>query len=407
MKDLDILVVAQFYYPDEFRVNDITRQMAADGHTVHVLTGLPDYTTSRIPKEYKWFRRRRETVEGVDIIRVPVIARRSGVLFRALNYLSFVVNGRLYARFSRLKPDLVFSYETSPVLQVLPAITMAKRRRVPLVIYCCDIWPECLKVWGVKESSLLFRYMKRLSRRIFNKGDRVAITSEPFREYLRQVNEVPEEKIRLLPQHAEDTFGCIAGEFEDNGVTDFLFAGNIGAAQDVETLVRAARILREVTDAPFAVHVVGDGSSRAACQRLSEELGVEDRVFFHGKHPLSEMVSYYKTADCMVLTMSESAVGSSTLPSKWQGYVNAGRPVVVAANGIAAEITAQVGCGLCTAAGDARGLAAAMKQIIDSPEACREMGERGRRYYEENSRKELFMERLYRIFDEVLPGKGE
>ncbi|MBO5796803.1 MAG: glycosyltransferase family 4 protein [Clostridia bacterium] len=399
---MDILVVSQFYYPDEFRVNDITRRLAADGHTVHVLTGLPDYATGRVPQEYRRGRRRRETVDGVDIIRVPIVARRQGMIFRMLNYLSFVVSGKLYARFMKLKPDVVFSYETSPVLQVMPAITAAKRRRVPLIIYCCDIWPECLKVWGIKESSLLFRYIKRLSRRIFNKGDRVAITSEPFREYLQTVNEVPAEKIVLLPQHAEDTFGEVAGVYEENGCTDFVFAGNIGAAQSVDTIVRAAAALGGLTDKPWQVHIVGDGTARLDCEDLARQLGVTDRVIFHGKHPLQEMVRFYKLADCFLLTMSGNGVGNATLPAKWQGYISAGKPIAVSADGVCADMTALVDCGCSAPADDGEALAAVMKQMMDNPARCREQGLKGRRYYEENSTIDIFMERLYALLDESM-----
>lgn len=399
---MDILVVSQFYYPDEFRINDITRQMAADGHTVHVLTGLPDYATTRVPKEYRWFRRRRETVEGVDIIRVPIIARRHGALFRVLNYLSFVICGCLYARFCGLHPDLVLSYETSPVLQVLPAITMKKRCRVPLVIYCCDIWPECLKVWGVGEKSPLFRYIKHLSKKIFNAGDRVAYTSKPFGNYLHTVNEVPMDKIMSLPQHAEDLFGAVCGRYVENGVTDFLFAGNIGAAQGADCLVRAAARLCQMTDAPWHIHMLGDGAARESCEQLAAQLGVTDHITFHGKHPLSEMPEFYLTADCFLLTMSNDAVGAATLPAKWQGYAGAGKPILAAANGACADMMAQVGCGACVPAQDDAALAEQMLCVINDPEEYRARGQKGRAYYEANCTKERFMSRLYDIFRDVL-----
>lgn len=399
---MEILVVSQFYYPDEFRINDITRQMAVDGHTVHVLTGLPDYATGRVPKGYRRFRRRHETVDGVDVIRVPIVARRHGVMFRALNYLSFVVSGQLWARFCSLKADVVLSYETSPVLQVLPAISFHKRRRVPLVIYCCDIWPECLKVWGVGERHPLFRFIKWLSRRIFNAGDRVAITSTPFRRYLQTVNDVPTEKIVELPQHAEDCYAEMAGVYEENDCTDFLFAGNIGAAQNVDCLVRAADALRQQTDKPFHVHIVGDGTERESCELLANTLQLDKYVTFHGKHPLEAMESFYRQADCFVLTMSAGGVGNYTLPAKWQSYISAGKPVVAAADGACAEMTARVDCGDCVPAGDSAALAAAMRRVMDDPAAYRRRGENGRRYYEENYTKERFMSSLYAIFREVM-----
>lgn len=401
-----ILVVSQFYHPDEFRINDITRQMAADGHTVHVLTGLPDYTTGRVPKDYRFFRRRRETVDGVHIHRVPIIARRHGVFFRVLNYLSFVLFGCLWAWFCGVKADVVFSYETSPVLQVMPAIAFAKRRRLPLVIYCCDIWPECLKVWGVKEQHPLFRYMKRKSRDIFNAGDRVAISSLPFREYLQTVNEVPDAKIVELLQHAEDLFADIAGEYQENGVVDFLFAGNIGAAQNVDCIVRAADVLRRQNAKPFHIHIVGDGSERAACEQLANQLQVADRVTFHGKHPLQEMKRFYRLADCFLLTISAGSVGMATLPAKWQGYISAGKPVVSAAGGACAVMTERAECGLCVPPNDDVALAKAMCQVMEDPASYRVCGLNGRRFYEQNCTRELYMRRLYALFDEVVREKA-
>ena len=394
---MNILVVSQMYYPDDFRINEITRALAADGHTVRVLTGLPDYATSRIPKAYRFGRLRRETVEGVQVVRVPTVARRKGLFFRVVNYLSFVVSGWLYAKCTRFRADVVFSYETSPVLQVIPAIAYKKRHRVPLVIYCCDIWPECLKVWGVKESAPLFRWMKGVSRRIFNAGDRVAITSPPFEEYLKTVNGVPAEKLVLLPQHAEDLCGDIAGVYEYNGCTDFLFAGNIGAAQGVETIVQAAAQLKAQTDAPFHVHVVGDGSSREACEQLAAALDVTDCLTFHGKYPLAEMARFYRLADVLLLTMTGDAVGRLTLPAKWQGYLSAGKPLAVAADGVCAEMTRLADCGLAVPAADAAGLAGIMQEMMASPARFHAQGANGRRFYEEHFTKETFMTALYAI----------
>ncbi len=396
---MNILVVSQFYYPDDFRINDVTKALAADGHRVLVVTGLPDYATGRVPKPYRFFRRRRETLDGVSVVRTPIVARRKGVFFRALNYLSFVISGSLYALFTRFRADVVFSCETSPVLQTLPAIVYQKRRRVPLVLYCCDIWPECLKVWNVRESDWLFRRMHTLSRYIYRQGDIVPISSPPFRAYLREVNGIPDDKMVELPQHAEDLYSGIAGQYEENGCADFLFAGNIGAAQQVDCLIRAVSLIQ--TERPFCVHIVGDGSERAACEELVEHFGLRGRVIFHGKHPLSEMEPFYRLADCFVLTMMGGGVGDATLPAKIQGYLSAGKPIVGAADGISARMIEEAGCGVCVPADDSVALAQAMTAVLERPAAFREMGLRGRRYYEANYTKEIFMKRLYAILEQV------
>lgn len=396
---MNILVVSQFYDPDDFRINDVTKALAADGHKVLVVTGLPDYATGRIPKPYRFLRRRREMIDGVSIVRVPIVARRRGVFFRALNYLSFVVSGSLYTLFTRFRADVVFSCETSPVLQTLPAIVYQKRRKKPLVLYCCDIWPECLKVWDVEESDWLFRWMHAVSRYIYGQGDIVPISSPPFRPYLREVNGIPDEKMVDLPQHAEDLYGDIMGRYEENGCVDFLFAGNIGAAQNVACLIRAASLMDR--ERSFCVHIVGDGSERAACEELVEHFGLQSHVVFHGKHPLSEMVPFYRLADCFVLTMMGGGVGDATLPAKIQSYLSAGKPIVGAADGISAHMIEEAGCGLCVPADDSVALAQAMTRVLDNSEQYRERGLCGRRYYEENYTKEIFMKRLYRILEQV------
>lgn len=387
-----ILIVSQYFRPDNFRINDIAAALAEEGHTVRVLTGLPDYATSRVPEEFSWFRRRKERWNGVDIVRVPIIARRDGKFFRALNYASFAVTGWLYAKFCKKQYDVVISYETSPIMQSIPAVAYKNRAKVPLLLYCCDIWPECLKAWNVAENSALFRSMYALSRWIYNEADLVPVTSRPFAAYLREVNAVPAEKIVYLPQHAEDIYADICGQYEDNGCVDFLFAGNIGAVQDVECIVRAAAFLPAETG--WCIHIVGDGSQRAACEQLAAELGVGEHVLFHGKFPLAQMRRFYLLADCFLLTLRGDTAIGMTLPAKAQGYISAGKPIVAAINGAAADMIREADCGLCVPAGDAEQLAQAMREVLAQPALYRKKGQNGRQFYERNYTKTRFMQSL-------------
>lgn len=398
-----ILVVSQCFHPDDFRINDIVATLVEQGHAVRVLTGLPDYASSHVPREYRFFRRRRETYRGAEVVRVPIVARRSGVLFRALNYYSFAFFGSLYARFCRKAYDLVFSYQTSPILQAKPAVTYRNRAGVPLVLYCCDVWPESLKAWQVSEESLLFRHMHKVSRRVYNAADCLPVSSEPFRDYLTEVDGVPPDKLCYLPQHAEDLYADISGRYEDNGCVDFLFAGNIGAVQGVEGIVRAAALVR--SEVPFRVHIVGDGSSRAACEQLALQAGLGDRVVFHGKHPLAEMRRFYQLADCFLLTLRGGDLIGKTLPAKFQSYISAGKPVVAAADGAVRQAMKAADCGLCVPAGDDEALAHAMEEVLHQGALFREKGANGRRFYEAHYTKSIFMANLLQIFAHVMEDK--
>ena len=392
---MNILVVGQYFYPDNFRINEIAQELVKRGHQVTVLTGLPDYATGRVPKEYRRGRRRRETVEGVEVIRVPIIARRTGVLWRALNYLSFLISSSLYVSFHKLDCDVVFCYQTSPVSMAQAAVKAKKKTGKKLVLYCLDIWPECLKAWRVAESSPLFKAVHRYSRYIYGRCDTIAISSKPFREYLTQVNGVRDEKIVYLPQHAEDLYSDIAGQYVDNKSVDFLFAGNVGSVQNVDCILKAAA--RIDPKRAFHIHIVGDGSELENCRRLSRDLKIDSKVTFHGRYPLEEMQKFYLMADCFLLTLRGGDFIGKTLPAKSQGYLCAGKPVVAAIDGAAFELISEVDCGIAVPAGDDKLLAQAMENIIDNPKRAREQGENGRKYFETYFTKDKFLNGLLQL----------
>ena len=393
---MNILVTSLCFYPDNFRINDIVDELVKQGHNVTVLTGLPDYTTSKIPREYKWFRNRRQRIFGAKVIRVPIIARRQGLFFRILNYSSFVITSSIYALFTKCKDiDAIFSYQTSPVFQSIPALIFRKRTKKKFVLYCCDIWPECLKAWNVKEDSIVFKIVHWISKKIYNSCDTLAISSTSFREYLTNVCEVNDDKIKYLPQHAEDLYSDICGEYVDNGCVDFLFAGNIGAVQNIDCILKAVKQVK--TEKEFKVHIVGDGSSLQECKLLVKELEIEDRVVFHGRHPLEKMEDFYKMADCFLLTLRGDSFIGMTLPAKAQGYLSAGKPILGAIDGSAQEMIVEADCGECVNAGDFITLAQKMEHIIENFDQYKIKGLNGRRFYEENFTKEKFMDNMLKL----------
>ncbi|MBC8532367.1 glycosyltransferase family 4 protein [Gehongia tenuis] len=393
---MKIQIISQNYYPDNFRINDIASELVRKGNSVRVLTGLPDYTTNHIPKEYHWGRRRHEKIADVQICRLPTIARRTGIFFRMLNYGSFIISSFLHAEFGK-KPDAdaIFVFQTSPIFQAIPGVVWKRRTNKPLILYCLDIWPESMKAWGVGESNPVYHLVKKISRWIYRSCDYIAITSKPFRQYLVEVCDVNEDRIVYLPQYAEDLYADITGKYEDNGVIDFLFAGNIGLVQNVDCIIKA--VAKMDTREKFCVHIVGDGSELDNCRNLAKSLGVENNIVFHGRHPLEEMAEFYRMADCFLLTLRGGDYIGMTLPGKAQSYLSAGKPIVGAVNGAAQEMIVEAKCGKAVAADDAMGLAQVMTQVIDSFTSYQEMGLNGRNYYEEHFRREQFFESLLNL----------
>ena len=374
---LRILVVTQCFYPDIYAVNDIVEEMVKRGHKVTVLTGLPDYTTSKIPPEYRHGKRRHEHYKGADVYRVQTIARHHGPIWRSLNYLSFVVTGSLRAwtqDFTKTEAcsDVIYVWEVSPVTMAVPAIRLAKRYRKPLFLYCMDIWPECVKAMGITESNPAFPLIHAWSRLIYNACDHIAVSSKPFFTYLEKMNRVPLSRMSYLPQYADDALLLSDFTKQPDGHADFLFIGNIGKAQKLDCLIRAMSIFREKKDDSSSVankvtlHIVGGGSDEERIRELTQRLGLTDRIRFYGPKPAAEAAQYYKKADVCVLTLDGSTHIGDTLPGKLQTYMAAGKPVIAAANGATKEVIEESRCGICTPAGDDRALGEA---LLDAAEA--------------------------------------
>ena len=374
---LRILVVTQCFYPDIYAVNDIVEEMVKRGHKVTVLTGLPDYTTSKIPPEYRHGKRRHEHYKGADVYRVQTIARHHGPIWRSLNYLSFVVTGSLRAwtqDFTKTDAgfDVIYVWEVSPVTMAVPAIRLAKRYRKPLFLYCMDIWPECVKAMGITESNPAFPLIHAWSRLIYNACDHIAVSSKPFFTYLEKMNRDPLSRMSYLAQYADDALLLSDFTKQPDGHVDFLFIGNIGKAQKLDCLIRAMSVFREKKDDSSSeankvtLHIVGGGSDEERIRELAHRLGLTDRIRFYGPKPAAEAAQYYKKADVCVLTLDGSTQIGDTLPGKLQTYMAAGKPVIAAANGATKEVIEESRCGICTPAGDDRALGEA---LLDAAEA--------------------------------------
>ena len=393
---MKILFVCQHYWPEPFNVNEVCEELTRRGHEVVVLTGLPNVGMpgNAIPEEYKRKAAKRQERNGVAIERVWLWPRKIGAVNRVLNYLSFWISGRIRARKIANDCDVVIGYQYSPIMQVDPGVSYARRTGSPLLVSCFDLWPESLTVGGFSRSSLAFRWMKKVSRRIYSEADLLAVTSESFFEYFEKELSLSTNSTVLLPQFAENLFrNEVSPESSyDLEKINFTFAGNVGSGQSVETIVRAASRLKD--DNRIVFHIVGTGSSLSNCESLAEELCLEN-IVFHGRHPLESMPSFYKASDVMLITASNNEAFSYTLPRKIQSYMASGKPIVGAIGGESQRVIEEAQCGLCCSAEDSRGLADICARMTELPESDRaDMGKRALSYFESNYTKERFFSLL-------------
>jgi glycosyltransferase involved in cell wall biosynthesis len=396
---MKILVVSQYYYPEQFRINDICEQLVVDGHSVTVLTGLPNYPKGEIPNEYKWGKRRKEVVNGVNVIRSFEVARGKGAISLGLNYLSFMFSASLKILLMKKDFDLIFVYQLSPVTMVFPAIIAKKITKTPLYLYSCDIWPDSMKNIISDENNFIYMLVKRFSTYLYSNCDGIGITSKPFFQYFNEVHSIPLDKISYIPQHAEETYLSI-NETEDNGVVDFVFMGNIGIAQDIDCVLDAVQQLENKLN--FKVHFVGDGSYLENSKLVVKEKELFNHVIFHGRHPLHDMPKFYMLADACLLTLKGDSLVGLTMPSKLQGYMAAGKPIIGAINGSAQEVIKESKCGVCVNASDSEELAKAMQDFIENKYKYINCGDNGRKYFVENFTKKIYMEKLIGQFNKLM-----
>lgn len=408
-KKLRILVVTECFYPDIYAVNDIVAKLVERGHEVTVLTGLPDYTTTKIPKEYRHGKNRHQNYKGADVYRVQTIARHHGPIWRSLSYLSFVLFGSLRARtqdfrktFSGVDFDVIYVWEVSPVTMAVPAIHLKKRYKKPLFLYCMDIWPECVKAMHINEGTLPYKMIHSWTKRIYAACDHIAISSKPFFEYMNRVNDIPMDKMSYLPQYGDPRL--LETNFEKGTDTvnscDLVFIGNIGNAQNLETLIKAMTVFKERSD--VKLHMVGGGTNLENIKKLTHELDLDNIIIFYGPKPFDEAMEFYKIADACVMTLDGSNHIGDTLPGKLQTYMAAGKPIFAAANGATSDVIREAECGRCVPAGDYKRFGSELLSFVDNRSLYKECGINARKYFVDNFLEDQHFDDLERKLERML-----
>ena len=399
---MKILVVCQYYYPEPFRITDICETLVQKGHQVTILTGLPNYPEGKVLDEYRNGKKRNEILNGVKIIRTFEVGRGNSQLKLLLNYFSFAISASLKAYFMKDQYDVVFVNQLSPVMMSIPAIVYKKKHNKKLLLLCLDLWPDSLAAGGVRENSNIYRLFLKISRWVYKSADRILVTSNMFKDYFQNTLGLSITNIEHLPQYAEDLFSTRVESIKSDTSGsikrfNFVFAGNIGDMQNVETIIKAANELHTHHNITF--HIVGDGSKLEECKQLVDRYNLTN-VTFHGRRPVEQMPYFYAMADAMLVTLKHNKALSFTLPGKIQSYMAAGRPVIGAINGETSYVIKDAKCGLCCKAEDYKELARLIIQFCNS-NIREQMALNARNYYINNYGKEHFIDRLESVLDSL------
>ena len=400
---MKVLVICQHYWPENFRVTEICEALVERGHQVTALVGLPNYPTGIIPEEYRHFRNRHQVRNGVEIRRCFEIGRRPGKIGLAINYVSYMTSACIKALLHKRDYDVIYAFSTSPVLMSLPAALLRCFTPKKYMIYVLDIWPACLAAMNVGEDSLLYRFMKPVSRWVYKRADSLIYSSKRFQAYLKNVHGIEVDDEHYMPQFADDIFSQELPASPSDGLTHLVFAGNIGKMQAVQVLIEAAALLKEE---PVRWHIVGDGSDYEECVALAKAKGLEEQVVFYGRRPLEEMPAFYAMADALIVSMRDDISVNDTLPGKVQGYMASGKPVLGSIAGEAAYVIEKSECGFCAPPDDPEAFAEVVRRFMahDNPV---QLGRNGADYYQRYFTKKHHMDKLEAMLLELAGGKKE
>ena len=404
---MKILFVSQHYRPEPFRLSDICEDLVERGHEVTVLTGIPNYPEGKIYADYRNKQNRRETIEGVTVFRSYTIPRGKSTLHRILNYFSFAISSSIGVLLGQYKAkdgsefDCVFVNQTSPVMMAWAGMAYKNKYKKPLFLYCMDVWPDSLTVGGVKQDSLVFKLFKFISKKVYRASDYIFVTSPSFKNHFVNQFDITEQKITYFPQYAEDLFIPDESRVNKESV-DLTFAGNIGKAQNLETILKAASLIEKNTDLPKKIHFhfVGDGTELLSMKALAHELELKN-VSFYGRRSLEEMPTFYKKSDAMLVSLIGDSIVSRTIPGKVQSYMAAGKPIIGAISGDTKTIVEEANCGYVSSEQDVEQLAQNICEFsMLSIEEQKELGKQARSYYEKHFSKEQFMTQLEKYLRE-------
>jgi colanic acid biosynthesis glycosyl transferase WcaI len=398
---MHLLVITQYFWPENFRINDLVADFVQRGHQVTVLTGVPNYPEGQVFEAYRRNPTEFDTYAGARVVRVPMLARGRGAARLALNYVSFALSATLWGgwRLRKGQFDAILVYEPSPVTVGIPGAALRWLTRAPLAFWVLDLWPETLKAVGMVRSAWGLGIVGHVVQWIYRRCDLILAQSKSFVPQIRSYAG-NSQRIEYFPSWAESLFaqsgeGVPAEEVNAvPGSFTVMFAGNIGEAQDFPSVLEAAELLKE-SHPHIRWIVLGDGRMKPWVDQEIAARQLTRCIHMLGRFPVERMPSFFLSADALLVSLKKEPIFAMTIPGKLQSYLAAGRPIVAMLDGEGANLLNDAGAGLTCPAGDAAGLANAVVRLSEMSAVERaEMGRKGLALYEQEFERSMLLGRL-------------
>jgi len=406
---MKILFIAHYFHPEPnfFIGLPFARELSRQGHDVQVLTGFPNYPEGKIYDRYKGKILYKEVVEGIPITRLPIYPSHNySSIKRMLSYTSLSLTQAAIGPFVVKKADVAFVSQ-GPATIGLPSITHKCFRKIPFVFNIQDLWPDTLLSTGMFNSSKGLKLVDWWCRYVYKKAAKIVVIAPGMKKALIERG-VPEDKVDVIYNWCDDTIvNCRAGsnslkrELRLEGKFNIMFAGNMGKAQALDSVMKAASMLKErYRQVQFVM--IGSGVEVDHLRGLAKELKLTN-VIFHGQKPFTEIGSILKLADGLLVHLRDDPLFSITIPSKTQAYLAIGRPIIIGVKGDASNIIEQANAGFVCEPENPESIAQAIVNLLQMPAGQREiMGSNARDYYEKHMSFQTATKKYIEVFERAI-----
>ena len=405
---MNILIVSQYFWPEDFRINDLANDFIKKGHEVSVLTGSPNDPEGRTFPEYKKNKKKFSNYNSIKIYRLPVFPRGNSKISLLINYISFVISGIFLAPFKLRKQsiDLIFVFEPSPITVCIPAILIKCIKKSKLCLWVLDLWPHSLYAVGyIKKDSFIISLARLLVRFIYSRCDIILGTSKSFVNEIKKDSK-PNQIIKFFPNWYESFYEVenVKPAIEikkDKENFNLIFAGNLGDAQDIPTIINGMLVLQRQKN--IKLYLIGDGKRYKWIKESIKNNNLSDTVFLLGRFPAKRMPEFFYHADAMIMSLKPHEVYDQTIPGKLQSYLISKKPILGLLGGEGAEIIKECECGVLAIPGDPESFAKSIIKVSGLKDSEREvLGSNGFNYAKQNFNKHILFHELDGWLNEIL-----
>jgi len=361
-----ILIVTEYFYPEEFKINEIALSWKKKGYIVDVLTTVPTYPESRIYNGYKNKFYQKENWQNINIYRVKAITGyKTSLIKKLLKYFSFMFFASFISLKIGKKYDYIFGFNIASLTSMIPAILINKKYNKPVTLWVQDVWPDSVYAYGFKKRKILNFCLNKTIKYIYKYTTNFAISGKGFKDKIIPYIDT-NKQIKYLPNWADnldmDIETMLLGE---NNKIHFTFAGNIGKVQNLENIIKGFDILPNTYKDKVQLNIVGDGSALNELKKIA----ISKNIIFHGRKPREHMSKYYKGSDFLIVSLIDKDIFRVTVPAKTQTYIKAKKPILAIINGDTRDIIEYYNLGYTTNPNDIKEISNIFIKALKTDEA--------------------------------------